>query len=62
MLRKLLDAIEKSRIQRRTPEAIGPAVHTIDAIGLLLGRGDRWMVSRMKASADGRALLSLIHI
>ena len=61
MLGKLLDAIEKSRIQRRSPEAIGPAVHTIDAIGLLLGRGDRFMVSRMKASPQGRALLEARH-
>ena len=61
MLRKLLYAVEKSRIQRRTPEAVGPAVHTIDAIGLLLGRGDRFMVSRMKASPNGPDLLDARH-
>ncbi len=61
MIRKIRNAIEMTRIQRRSPEQVGPAVHSMDAIGLLFGRGDEWMLRRMKASALGRRLLDERH-
>lgn len=61
MIRRLRDAIEKTRYQRRHPNEVGPAVHSMDAIGLLFGRGDKTMLSRMKATREGRALLEARH-
>ena len=61
MIRKLRNAIAKTRHQRRSPEQIIPAVHSMDAIGLLLGRGDKPMIARMKASAHGKRFLDERH-
>lgn len=61
MLHELRNALDKSRAQRRAPEQVGPAVLSMDALGLLLGRGDAAMVSRMKASEYGRRLLAERH-
>jgi ubiquinone biosynthesis protein COQ4 len=61
MLENLRNAIETSRIQRNSPEQVGPAVHSMDALGLLLGRGDGAMVNRMKAHPLGRKLLEERH-
>lgn len=61
MIRRFLTALEKMRLQRLDPEGVGPAVHSMDAIGLLLGRGDKTMVERMCATEQGRQLLSERH-
>ena len=58
MLTRLRNAIEASRAQRAAPEQVAPAVRTMDAFGLLLGRGDGTMLRRMKATAEGRRLLA----
>ena len=60
-LRRIRRAIEMSRAQRAEPGGVGPAVHSMDAMGLLFGRGDHKMVRRMKASAHGRRLLDERH-
>ena len=56
-LRELRRVIVTMRIHRHDPEDVAKGVHMIDALGALLGRGDRTMVSRMKASDQGRRLL-----
>ncbi|MBJ20475.1 MAG: hypothetical protein GY910_22905 [bacterium] len=61
MLRKIRNAIEKTRLQRDCPEQIAPAVKSMDAIGLVFGRGDKTMLRKMKASALGRKLLDERH-
>jgi len=61
MFSRLSNTIEKMRLQRLDPEAVGPAVHSLDAIGLLLGRGDKTMVSRMTASELGCRYLAERH-
>jgi len=61
MIRKIRNAIVKTRAQRRSPEQIDAAVQSMDAIGLVLGRGDKPMVTRMKASALGQRLLDDRH-
>ena len=55
------DAFRKVRAQRHAPEAVAPAVHSMDALALLLGRGDRTIVARMRSTALGRRLLEERH-
>jgi len=61
VLQRIRNALEASRAQRAGPEEVAPAVRTMDAYGLLLGRGDRPMLRRMKATAQGRRLLAERH-
>ncbi len=60
-LQNLARAAEARRHQRSNPEAVAPAVRSMDAIGELLGRGDGSMVARMKADPLGRKLLAERH-
>jgi ubiquinone biosynthesis protein COQ4 len=61
MIRRLITAMKNMRLQRLDPEAVGPAVHSMDANGLLLGRGDETMLERMCATQLGRKLLAERH-
>ena len=56
-LQRLRSAIDKVQQQRHDPEAVAPAVHSMDELALLLGRGDRTIVAKMRATAEGRRLL-----
>lgn len=56
--RQLRRAIAFSRAQKAQPEAVGPAVLTMDAFGLVFGRGDRPMLARMQATEAGRRILA----
>lgn len=58
VLRRIATVVEMSRLQRRSPESVEPAVRSMDAFGQLLGRGDRTMLARMQASPEGRRRLA----
>jgi hypothetical protein len=57
VLHRLRDVIATLRRHRQDPEDVAKGVHMIDALGALLGRGDRTMPLRMKASEQGRRIL-----
>ncbi len=61
MFRRLLNVFENVRAQRGDPEGVTAAVHTMDAMGALMGRGDETMLRRMRASETGRRLLDARH-
>jgi len=61
MFRRLLNVFERIRAQRGDPEGVAAAVHTMDAMGELIGRGDLVMLRRMRASETGRRLLEARH-
>ena len=61
LIARIREAIAKARAQRARPGDVGPAVHAMDAMGLLFGRGDEQMVSQMHRSPLGRKLLEERH-
>jgi len=58
VLRALRDVIVTGYRHRQDPEDVIKGVHMIDAMGALLGRGDRTMMARMKATEQGRRLVA----
>ncbi len=61
MFRRLLNVFEKVRAQRVDPIGVAAAVHAMDAMGELMGRGDTTMLRRMRAIETGRRLLDARH-
>lgn len=61
LVERVRSAIEAFRAHRAEPEDVRAGVQSIDAMGLLLGRGDRCMLRRMRADATGRRLLEARH-
>jgi ubiquinone biosynthesis protein COQ4 len=61
MLERLRAALSATLELRRDPEDIAKAVRQFDAISLLLGRGDKTMLGRMRETPLGRRLLEERH-
>ena len=57
LLERMRDVLRTGREYHEDPEDIHNAMHFLDALGLVVGRGDATMVRRIQESEVGRALL-----